>query len=213
MIEVILTGLWLGLVFNAAPGPVFTESLRRGVREGFGPALAVQVGSLVGDAAWAVLGLAGAAALLTQPQLHIPITVGGCIVLLVLGLQGVRDAVAPKSRPAAAQTTRGGLLRGPLGAGALISLASVWNVVYWAGAGGAVGGALGDQAPIVPLLVFFAAFMSSSVIWCFVCAGLIAGLRRAVSQLWTRIIEGGAGAALIVMAVLLLVQALQAVSS
>lgn len=68
MIQIVLTGLWLGLVFNAAPGPVFTESLRRGVRGGFRPAFAVQVGSLVGDAAWAVLGLAGAAALLTQPQ-------------------------------------------------------------------------------------------------------------------------------------------------
>jgi chemosensory pili system protein ChpE len=209
VIELILTGLWLGLVFNAAPGPVFTESLRRGVRGGFGPALAVQVGSLVGDAAWAVLGLAGAAAMLTQPELHIPLTVAGCLVLLLLGLQGVRDAVKPRSRQIAAQVTRSSILRGPLTAGALISLASVWNVVYWAGAGGAVGGALGQNAPLGPLAVFFVAFMASSIVWCFVCAGLIAGLRRAVSQLWTRIIEGGAGAALVVMAVLLLAQAVQ----
>ncbi len=209
MIELILTGLWLGLVFNAAPGPIFTESLRRGVRGGFGPALAVQVGSLVGDAAWAVLGLAGAAALLTQPQLHIPMTLIGCVVLLLLGLQGIRDALKPKAPQSEPVVTRGGTLRGPLTAGALISLASVWNVVYWAGAGGAVGGALGEDAPLGPLMIFFAAFMTSSILWCFICAGFIAGLRRAVSQLWTRIIEGGAGVALVVMAVLLVLQSFE----
>ena len=41
----------LGLVFNAAPGAVFAETVRQGMRGGFRPALAVQVGSLVGDAA------------------------------------------------------------------------------------------------------------------------------------------------------------------
>lgn len=209
MIEVILTGLWLGLVFNAAPGPVFTESLRRGVRGGFGPALAVQVGSLVGDAAWAVLGLAGAAALLTQPHLHIPITVAGCLVLVLLGLQGIRDALRPQAQQVEPRGTGSGMLRGPLTAGALISLASVWNVVYWAGAGGAVGGALGAEAPLGPLLVFFVAFMASSLLWCFICAGLIAGLRRTLSHVWTRIIEGGAGAALVVMAALLLTQSVE----
>lgn len=171
--------------------------------------LAVQVGSLVGDAAWAVLGLAGAAALLTQPQLHIPMTLIGCLVLLLLGLQGIRDALKPKVPTSGQQTSPGGTLRGPLAAGALISLASVWNVVYWAGAGGAVGGALGDNAPFGPLVVFFSAFMTSSILWCFICAGFIAGLRRAVSQLWTRIIEGGAGAALVVMAVVLLLQTVE----
>ena len=208
MIQVILTGFWLGLVFNAAPGPIFTESLRRGVRGGFRPAFAVQVGSLVGDATWAILGLAGAAALLTQPQLHIPITLAGCLVLTFLGAQGVYTALRP---PETEETQASGgsssPLRGPLVAGALMSLASVWNVAYWGGAGGAVGGALGETAPLNSLLVFFAAFMASSLIWCFVCAWFIAGLRRAASLRWTRIIEGGAGASLVVMAALLAVQA------
>ncbi|NLS10514.1 LysE family transporter [Nesterenkonia sp. MY13] len=207
MLQVILTGFWLGLVFNAAPGPVFTESLRRGVRGGFRPALAVQVGSLVGDAAWAVLGLAGAAALLTQPQWHIPITLAGCLVLLFLGGQGLYAAWRPPATEDPAAQSAGSAMRGPLVAGALMSLGSVWNVVYWGGAGGAVGGALGEEAAMSALLVFFAAFMASSILWCFICAGFIAGLRRAMSQRWTRVIEGGAGAALIVMAVLLAIQA------
>ncbi|WP_120003659.1 LysE family transporter [Nesterenkonia muleiensis] len=212
MLNIILTGLWIGLVFNVAPGPVFTESLRRGVRGGFRPALAVQIGSLVGDTFWAVLGLAGAAALLTQPQLHIPITLAGCLVLLFLGGQGVYAALKPPVADDAAQTvsatsTAAG---GPLVAGALMSLASVWNVVYWGGAGGAVGGALGENAALGSLLIFFAAFMVTSLAWCFICAGFIAGLRRAMSQRWTRLVEGGAGAALIVMAVLLVIPVFEA---
>lgn len=43
----------LGLIFNAAPGAVFAETVRQGVRGGFRPALAVPLGSLAGDALWA----------------------------------------------------------------------------------------------------------------------------------------------------------------
>jgi chemosensory pili system protein ChpE len=50
MLTLFLAAFMLGLVFNAAPGAVFAETIRQGVRGGFRPALAVQCGSLVGDA-------------------------------------------------------------------------------------------------------------------------------------------------------------------
>lgn len=210
MLQIILTGFWLGLVFNAAPGPVFTESLRRGVRGGFRPALGVQVGSLVGDALWAVLGLAGAAALLTQPQLRIPITLAGCLVLILLGVQGIVAALRP---PKQSQQTHTAYptspLRGPIIVGALMSLSNVWNLVYWGGAGGAVAGALGHDAPLSSLGIFLTAFMVSSLLWCFICAGIIAGLRKAMNPTWTRLIEGAAGAALLIMAVMLIIQTIE----
>lgn len=215
MLTVILTGLWLGLVFNVAPGPVFTESLRRGIRGGFRPALAVQVGSLVGDAVWAVLGLAGAAALMTQPALRIPVTLAGCLVLALLGVSGIRDALrkpqheaVPPAGVGPGTTTAQQSVRSALIAGALMSLATVWNVVYWGGAGGAVAGALGAEATVAALGVFFAAFMTVSVAWCFVCAGLIAGMRRALNQRWIRLVEGLAGAALILMSLWLVLETL-----
>ena len=49
----------LGLIFNAVPGVVFAETIKRGVSGGFWGALYVQIGSLVGDATWAILGLIG----------------------------------------------------------------------------------------------------------------------------------------------------------
>jgi chemosensory pili system protein ChpE len=48
--SLLIAAFLLGLVFNAAPGAVFAETVRRGATGGFRAALALQVGSLVGDA-------------------------------------------------------------------------------------------------------------------------------------------------------------------
>ena len=52
------------VVFCLSPGAVLAETLRRGLLQGFTPALLVQIGSLVGDAVWAVIGLTGIALLI-----------------------------------------------------------------------------------------------------------------------------------------------------
>ena len=49
----------LGILYVAAPGPVNVATLRRGLRGGFGDALAVQLGAFVGDLPYVVLGLVG----------------------------------------------------------------------------------------------------------------------------------------------------------
>ncbi|GAA2211344.1 hypothetical protein GCM10009850_068030 [Nonomuraea monospora] len=84
-----------------------------------------------------------------------------------------------------------------------MSLGNPWNVVYWSGAAGAVSAVLGEDAGVGSLVVFFAGFMASSLAWCFVSAGLIAGLRRALPPVGVRVLEAACGAALIVFAVLL----------
>ena len=67
----------LGMVFNAAPGPIFAESIRRSLTGGFDAAFRVQIGSLVGDATWAVLGLAGVGILLQADMLKVPVGLAG----------------------------------------------------------------------------------------------------------------------------------------
>ncbi len=200
MTDVFLVGIWSGLVFNVAPGAVFAESLRRGVRGGFRPAFGVQVGSLVGDAVWAVLGLTGAAALLTQPRVSGPLTLVGCLVLLGLGLHGMWSAL--RNVPVATERAEPGrgAARGAVATGVATSVGNVWNVLYWGGAGAAVAGTLGTEAPDGTLAVFFAAFMLASVLWCVVCAGLIAVLRRGLAPRAVQAVECLAAAALVVMA-------------
>lgn len=202
MLQVIMTAMGIGLVFNAAPGAVFTESLRRGVRGGFRPAFAVQVGSLTGDAVWAILGLSGVAASFLLPSVRFPLTVAGCLTLAWLGVLGIRDALAGDYSAVPAEA-RGGRASAVL-AGAGMSLGNPWNIVYWAGAAGAVAGTLGQQPEPRHLVAFFVGFMVSSLLWCFVCAGMIAGLRRALKPTAIRAIEAMSGVALLAFAALLL---------
>ena len=59
LLELLGMAFLLGFIFNAAPGAVFAETVRRGMSGGYRVALSVQFGSLVGDAVWAILALPG----------------------------------------------------------------------------------------------------------------------------------------------------------
>ena len=76
-LELLGMAFLLGFIFNATPGAVFAETIRHGMTGGYRAALSVQFGSLVGDAAWAALGLAGIGLLLQEDALKIPVGVAG----------------------------------------------------------------------------------------------------------------------------------------
>ncbi|MBA9005337.1 LysE family transporter [Thermomonospora cellulosilytica] len=207
MVEIFVLALGAGLVFNAVPGAVFAESLRRGVHGGFRPAFAVQVGSLAGDAVWALLGLAGVGTLFTLPALRLPLAAGGCLLLAWLGVSGLRDALVRDREPvtSGSRTDRSAGHRSQqaaVTAGAGMSLGNPWNVVYWSGAAGGVGALLDGHLGLSGLGVFFAGFMVSSLAWCLICASLIALLRRALPPPAVRLLEAGCGLCLLAFAAL-----------
>ena len=72
--------------------------------------------------------------------------------------------------------------------GVVLSLSNPQNVAYWAALGSAFG-ALGISDPgRADYAVFFCGFMASSIVWCFVCAGLVSQLfggRGRVWRVWT----------------------------
>src|SRR5437667_8498848 len=82
----------LGFVFNATPGPVFAETVRQGIRGGFRSAFAVQLGSLVGDALWAAIGLIGVGLLLQMESLRFPISLASIVYLLWLAWSSWRGS-------------------------------------------------------------------------------------------------------------------------
>lgn len=184
MLTLFAAAVVLGFVFNAAPGAVFAETVRQGVRGGFRPAFAVQVGSLVGDALWAMLGLAGVGLLVQSPVLRTPIGIAGVAYLLWLAWDAWRAANQEFEVQADGAAVP---QRKALRAGVLLSVTNPQNVAYWAALGSAMG-AVGVHDPSPAQYgVFFAGFMTSSVLWCFVCAALVDRVFRSVGQHWARI--------------------------
>jgi chemosensory pili system protein ChpE len=199
--ELFFSAFALGALFNATPGAIFAESLRRGMRGGFGPAFAVQIGSLAGDATWAVLGLAGAAALLTLPYVEAPLALLGAALLAWMAWQAARDGLGPV--PAFdARTGGGGLDRSALVSGAALSLSNPMNVTYWASLGGTITALGVDRPGWAAFAVFLAGFMAASLLWCFLCAGLIAWTRRHVGPTGWRLINLGCAGSLALFAAL-----------
>ncbi len=173
----------LGLVLIAAPGPVFAESLRQSVRGGFRPALAVQLGSLTGDALWAVLGLAGVGLLLRVEALRLPIGLAGVSYLLWLSWESWRAA----SRELDLGSETSLAWRGALKAGIVLSITNPQNLAYWAALGSALGAVgIHDPAP-AHYAVFFAGFMAAAVVWAFFCAAVLDRLFRKAGARWARL--------------------------
>lgn len=178
----------LGIVLCVLPGALMAEALRRGLVCGFRSALLLELGSLVGDAAWAALALLGAAVLARNAAARLVLTGAGTAFLLRLAWTALRDAwtgVLPAG-------DRGGG-RGDFAAGAVISLANPSHLAFWLGVGGAVVSAGVAEPETRHFVVFFAGFMLACFLWCFAAAGLIAWGGRAVTPGALRCVNGGCG--------------------
>lgn len=199
----------LGLLFNAMPGAILIESLRRGLKGGFRPAFAVQIGSLAGDGLWVILGVAGAASIILIPYAVVPLMVGGTALIGWLALQSLRDSRAPmpEVRPATARESRGGLL-----AGIALSVANPLNIVYWAALGGTIAAITQSHPRPVDLAIFIGGFMASSVLWCFFAAWLIGIVHHRMTQVWWSRLHILCGLGLLLVMVSLCVSILEQIS-
>jgi threonine/homoserine/homoserine lactone efflux protein len=179
MIELFFSAMALGFLFNAAPGAIFTESLRRGLKGGFKSALYIQFGSLVGDLIWAVIGLGGAAILFEIDAIKMPMAIFGGVLLAWLAFNSFLDAT--KKIPPISLTLKQDD-KTELMVGAALSLSNPINITYWAGMAGTIA-TLGVKEPTgQAFIVFLFGFMFSSIIWCFLCAGFIGFVRKAINQ-------------------------------
>lgn len=183
MLTLFAIAFGLGLLFNATPGAVFAETVRQGLRGGWRPAFAVQIGSLAGDAAWAIVGLAGAGLLTQLDAVRWPLGLAGAGYLAWLAWDSWREA----RRAARIDLAHAKSLQGQaLTRGALLSLTNPQNIAYWAALGSALAGlGITEPAP-ADYAVFFTGFMASSLLWCFLCAGLV-GRMRQLDLRWARL--------------------------
>ena len=177
---ILFAAFLLGLVFNATPGAVFAETVRRGATGGFKAALAVQIGSLVGDATWAVLGLMGVGLLLQVEALKWPVGFVGAAYLIWLSWDSWKAAsIAFNVNENQDEKARSGLK-----SGVILSLTNPQNLAYWAALGSALG-ALGIAGPgMQDYATFFSGFMIASVTWAVFCAAAIDRIFKKAGQKW-----------------------------
>ena len=197
MLSLFALAFGLGLVLNAAPGPVFAETVRQGTRGGFRLALRVQLGSLVGDAVWALVGLSSVGLLLRLEPLRVPIGIVGIAYLLWLAWDAWRSARHEFSVDADVRVDRRRALR----AGLLLSITNPQHLAYWAAIGTALG-TLGVATPTTAhYAIFFAGFMASSVVWAFSLSLLVDRVVRRLGLRWARLTYRACAIALLALAV------------
>ena len=145
---------------------MFTETIKRGINGGFFPALYVQIGSLAGDALWAILGLLGIGILLNIDILKYPLSIIGIIYLIYLAYDSFISSNIKYEKIVVSKSIKNNALK----SGIFLSITNPQNIAYWAALGSSFG-ALGIAEPqISHYFIFFFGFISSSILWCFVCA-------------------------------------------
>jgi chemosensory pili system protein ChpE len=183
--EIIVPGILMGLAFAAPPGAVTAETFRRGARGGFALALGVQLGSLVGDATYALLALAGLAALAQNPAFQFALGAFGALFLLYLAGSSFYSALAPAPNTLGVSRGAGvlpnGERRSAFLSGMGISLANPWAIAFWLSLGGALASLGIAAAGPFATAFFFASFMLGAATWSFALAvfvGRMHGLMR-----------------------------------
>ena len=200
MLLTALTGAIMAISFCAPPGPVAMETIRRGLRGGFGPALQVQLGSIVGDTTWCALALLGLAPLVQVPWVRALLAVAGVAVLVYLGGVGIRDALA--TRPAAVVTEPGAADRkGAFRSGVAISMANPTAVGYWLSVGGALVAAGVAGTTVGQTASFVSGFIGGTIAWAFFMAVVVRWGRVLMTPHIFRLVNLGCSAALLVFGV------------
>ncbi len=173
----VISAVGLGAAYAAVPGAVNTEALRRGLLRGFHAALLVQTGSLVGDGAWAVVGLTGAAVLVRYDAVAVALGLAGAGFLFALARASLAGAVSGRE-PTEAPARTGG----DFAVGLVFGLANPAGIAFWAGIGGGVVATGGDGMAASRVALFLAAFIIGASMW---------GCGMAATVGWGRRFVGG----------------------
>ena len=200
MLLTALTGALMAISFSAPPGPVALETLRRGLRGGFRPALQVQLGSIIGDVTWCALALLGLAPLVQVAWVRVLLSVAGVAVLVYLGAAGIREALT--SRPAATEA-KAAPAHGAFRSGLAISMANPMAVGYWLSVGGALVAAGVAGATAGQTASFISGFIGGTLAWAFVMALAVRWGRVLMTPRVFRWVNLGCSAALLVFGVAL----------
>jgi len=194
MLSTVFAGTIIAISFAAPPGPVAMETIRRGLRGGFHPALRVQLGSIIGDLAWCAAALIGLAPLAQIAIIRTLIGIIGVVLLLYFGAIGIRDALRQSSLNLGAG---GGEKKGAFRAGAAMALANPMAVGYWVSVGGIMISKGIIDSGMSQTGAFIAGFIAGMILWAVAMAAIVRFGKRLVNPLAFRAITFVCGAAML----------------
>lgn len=181
MILFSFSSLLLGVAFAAPPGVITTEAIRRGMLGGFWPAFLVELGSLLGDATWGIIALAGGAFLVQGHAFRLTLGIIGVLFLLYLAFFAFRDAYKTSNHESRISTRRGHFITG-----IMLSLANPFSITFWLSVGNSSITSHFASPTFVHYLVFFTSFMAGTLIWCFILAGLVTWGKKVLNPTFFR---------------------------
>jgi threonine/homoserine/homoserine lactone efflux protein len=190
----------IAISFSAPPGPVTMETIRRGLRGGFSPALNVQLGSIIGDFMWFMIALIGLGQLAQIAIIRGALAIIGVGLLVYLGWCGIRDAFkAAKLEQGSGLDSKHGAFR----SGMAISIANPMAIGYWLSIGGTLvaTGVAGQSGGQTASFVF--GFVAGTLLWAFIMALAVRFGKQILHPNVFRVINFGCGAALMLFGITL----------
>ncbi|GLV14716.1 putative amino acid efflux protein YcgF [Alicyclobacillus hesperidum] len=178
MIALLITACVLGFVYSAAPGAVNTEALRRGLQRGFVPAFLVQLGALLGDLMWAIIGLTGVALVFHFLPVQIILGIAGVAFLLRMAWLSFLDA--RKSIDLNLDSSK--KEQRDFITGIIFSLANPFGIAFWGGIGGGFATHIAGMPLIDKLLFLFLGFSVGAFAWCIGISALVAWSRKFIGE-------------------------------
>lgn len=178
----------LSLVYSLLPGAVMIETMRRGTLCGFGAAVRVRVGALLGSLAWAGLALSGAGLLVQQSPLRVVVGVLGAALLLRMACRLLVPAHTVTATRAPAAAGRGDVLCG-LG----LALTNPLGCAFWLSMSGQIALAAPAGERLSGTGVFLSGYILGHLLYTVLFAAVIAwGQQRFGSRLlqWANPVGG-----------------------
>lgn len=178
MIGLIITACVLGFVYSAAPGAVNTEAFRRGLQRGFAPSFLVQLGALLGDLLWAIIGLTGVALVFHFLAVQITLGIVGVTFLLRMAWMSFLDA----RKPIDLNKTNSANEQRDFVTGVIFSIANPFGIAFWGGIGGGFATHIAGMPLIDKLLFLFLGFSVGAFAWCIGISSLVAWSRKFIGE-------------------------------
>lgn len=176
MYNLFLAALVLSLIFCATPGAVNTQALRVGCTGGFRRAFGVEMGSIVGDMSWAVLALAGLAAVWDNDAARMSLAIIGASFLLYLAYQGLMDARRKDMVEVNAPKGHTDFVTG-----VIMSFANPFQIPFWIGIGSTAIAIIMSDPGLTDFAVFYLGYLAGAIIWGVTYSALIGYGKRYIT--------------------------------